>query len=194
MSIQMVKCRARVDIGGISVVTPYVQSFNVRKQRGQISTFDASLKVNGDSMGNGLAGGEVKIYAGSNSPSTLIFTGICRQAKISPCYDDPAYVILSISGADALSLLHGKKYTRRCRSSRAAWVAITGVVREGLRSGRFAYVHEPTLMIDGAKLEKNNSITGTPGVDTKPVGTSPPASDNVSPVQIGVELDNYLGI
>ena len=47
MAIERVKVRARIDIGGLSVSTPFVQSFNVRKQRGQISTFDASLKVTG---------------------------------------------------------------------------------------------------------------------------------------------------
>jgi hypothetical protein len=190
MSIEMVKCRASVSVGGLTVVTPYVQSFNVRKQRGQVSTFDASLKVNGDSIGGGSLGGEVQIYAGAGSPSKLIFTGICRQAKISPCYDDPAYVILSISGADALSLLQGKKYTRRCRSSKAAWVGITGVVREGLRSGKFAYDHEPTITTDGAKLEKTNNLTGTPGVSTMPRGRSTSKGDTLRPVTITVQVLN----
>jgi len=164
MSIEMVKCRATVSIGGVDVSTPYVQSFNVRKQRGQISTFDASLKVNGTSIGGSLTGGSVVISAGSDGSKRTIFTGICRQARVSPCFDDPAYVILSISGADALSLLHGKKYTRRCRETLAAWVGITGVVREGLRSGKFAYTNEPTILTNGGKQLKEKSATGTVGV------------------------------
>ena len=174
MSITMIRCRARVEVAGISVVTPYVQSFNVRKQRGQVSTFDASLKVLGDDIGGGAAGGAVRIYAGEGSASDLIFTGICRQAKLSPCYDDPAYVILSISGADALSLLQGKKFTRRCRSSKASWVGITGVVREGLRSGKFAYNNEPTIILDGGSLERDNKIMGH-------VGTSSSGPDTIKP-------------
>jgi len=165
MSIEMVKCRATVSIGGIDVSTPYVQSFNVRKQRGQVSTFDASLKVNGSSIGGSLTGGSVVISAGTDGSKRTIFTGICRQAKVSPCFDDPAYVILSIAGADALSLLHGKKYTRRCRETLAAWVGITGVVREGLRSGKFAYTNEPTIFTNGGKQLKDKTTKGTVGVD-----------------------------
>lgn len=194
MSIQMVKCRARVYIGNISVETPYVQSFNVRKQRGQVGTFDASLKVAGDVIGGGLTGGPVQIYAGSGSPSKLIFTGICRQAKLSPCYDDPAYVILSISGADVLSLLQGKKYTRRCRSSKSAWVGITGVVREGLRSGKFAYANEPTLFIDGGKLERNNNVmahVGTSASVSETVKTrNAPTGETLSSAQIVATILN----
>jgi N-acetylmuramoyl-L-alanine amidase len=158
MSIEMVKCRATVVVGGTSVSTPYVQSFNVRKQRGQVSTFDATVKIAYDAISESSAGGPVVIYAGAGGANKLIFTGVCRQAKISPCFDDPYYVILSISGGDTLSLLNGKKYTRRCRASLAAWVGITGVVREGLRSGKFAYSNEPTIITDGGKTELNNNM------------------------------------
>jgi hypothetical protein len=131
VAIERVKCRARVDLGNLRVETPFVQSFNVRKQRGQVSTFDVSLKVSHDEISGTLTGNNIEIHAGEGSPSELIFTGIVRNAKISPCYDDPKYVLLSVSGADPLSLLAGKKYTRRCRSTRASWTAITGVVRSG---------------------------------------------------------------
>ncbi len=191
MSIEMVKCRANVSIGGVSVSTPYVQSFNVRKQRGQVSTFDASLKVNGASIGSSLTGGEVVISAGAGGTLRTIFTGICRQAKVSPCYDDPAYVILSISGADALSLLHGKKYTRRCRSTLAAWVGITGVVREGLRSGKFAYNHEPTITTDGGIQEKRNHLTGHSGTSMIPENNSMVTSnEDLSPVILVAQIEN----
>jgi hypothetical protein len=188
MSIEMVKCRATVSIGGVTVSTPYVQSFNVRKQRGQVSTFDASLKVNGASIGSSLTGGAVVISAGTDGSKKTIFTGICRQAKVSPCFDDPAYVILSISGADALSLLHGKKYTRRCRETLAAWVGITGVVREGLRSGKFAYSNEPTITTDGGKTESKITTYGLPGITTigpnKVSGTT--TNEDSSPVHLSV--------
>lgn len=191
MSIEMVKCRATVSIGGISISTPYVQSFNVRKQRGQVGTFDASLKVNGASIGGSLTGGAVVISAGTDGSKKTIFTGICRQAKVSPCFDDPAYVILSISGADALSLLHGKKYTRRCRETLAAWVGITGVVREGLKSGKFTYNHEPTITTGPGLQEKDNSLYGTPGAGNIPKNVaSPPKGQKSSPVNLAVQVLN----
>jgi hypothetical protein len=172
MAIEQVKIRARVEIGTFSVSTPFVQSFNVRKQRGQISTFDATLKVSHDTIGGGLTGDSVKIYAGSDNPSKLIFTGICRAAKTSPCYDDPKYVMLSISGSDILSLLQGKKYTRRCRSSKASWMAITGVIREGLKSGRFAF--EKNVI----EIDKGTAFGEGKGVSKVPVL---PSTDKVKP-------------
>lgn len=177
----MVKCRARVEVGGISVETPYVQSFNVRKQRGQVGTFDATLKVEGGAVSGGVAGGNVKISAGQGTPSNVIFTGICRQARVSPCFDDPYYVILNISGADALSLLHGKKYTRRCRSTLAAWVGITGVVREGLKSGKFAYTNEGTITTGPGKQENKDHLTGHPGTQTViPTSTARISTDTIN--------------
>jgi hypothetical protein len=191
MSIEMVKCRATVSVGGVSVSTPFVQSFNVRKQRGQVSTFDASLKVNGDSVGSTLTGGNVVISAGTAGSQNVIFTGICRQAKVSPCFDDPAYVILSISGADALSLLHGKKYTRRCRETLSAWVGITGVVREGLKSGRFAYKHEPTIITDSGLLDKDSKVQPNPGASNVRDNTSKTkSSSESSSVPISVVVQN----
>lgn len=160
MAITQVKCRAEVSVGGITVVTPYVQSFNVRKQRGQVSTFDASLKVPAGTAGT-LTGGDVTIRAGEGSATNLIFTGICRSAKVSPCFDDPQYVMLSISGADKLSLLQGKKFTRRCRSTASSWASITGVVRKGLKSGKFAYNTESNFDINGGTLNKEDPTTGT---------------------------------
>lgn len=159
MGITRVKCRAMVQVASLVVETPFVQSFNVRKQRGQVSTFDASLKVPAEDA-NKLISGDVKIWAGEDAPNNLIFTGICRSAKISPCHDDPYYVILSIGGADGLSLLQGKKFTRRCRGTLASWCSITGVVRKGLKSGKFAYNTEPILETDDGNIEKARNVTG----------------------------------
>jgi hypothetical protein len=160
MAIERVKCRARVQVAGVTAETPYVQSFNVTKQRGQISTFSASLKILASDAGD-LAGGAVKIWAGQDSANTLIFTGVCKAAKISPCFDDPQYVMLSIGGSDKLMMLEGKKFTRRCRATHASWCAITGVVRKGLKSGKFATnFREPILEISDGTLEKQNTLTG----------------------------------
>lgn len=164
MPIKKVEVRAIVKVCSLKVSTPYVQSFSVRKQRGQVSTFDASLKVEYTSFAtSSLTGGNVSVSAGVNGSLDLIFTGVVKQAKISPCFDDPKYVILSISGSDKLSLLNGKKYTRRCRSTKAAWVAITGVSRRGLKSEKFAYQNEPHIEMDGGTLFKENPVTATKG-------------------------------
>ncbi len=158
MSITQVQCRAKVIVGGLAIETPFIQSFNVRKQRGQVGTFDASLKVLGSSIsGASAVGGNTQIYG----QGILIFTGICRQAKLSPCFDDPAYVILTISGADSLSLLHGKKYTKRCRSSQSTWVGITGVVREGLRTGKLIFNNQSMLTTNGGVAEHEHNSIGS---------------------------------
>jgi len=189
MSIEQVKIRARIEIGGISVSTPYIQSFNVRKQRGQVSTFDASLKVSHDQVSGKLTGGEVRIYAGEGS-TNLIFTGMCRAAKISPCYDDPKYVILSVSGADVLSLLSGKKYTRRCRSTKSTWVSITGVTREGFKSGKLAYTKAPTVKIGSDPLGNSNligNIGTSPNMEANNT-KQPPSSTNESSIDILAQI------
>ena len=190
MAIEQIKVRATVAVGSLRVSTPYVQSFNVRKQRGQVSTFDASLKVSHDEVSGAITGGTVQISAGENSASNLIFTGICRSAKISPCYDDPKYVILNISGADQMSLLQGKKYTRRCRSTKSTWVAITGVINEGLKSGKFAYTKDPTLEMSKPELEKQNNVVGHSGttVTNRTKTPSPPNKNTKESVTIITEL------
>lgn len=162
MPIERVKCRAKITVGGLTAETPYIQSFNVRKQRGQISTFDASMKIPAGVGGaDDIAAGDVIIWAGRDVAEKKIFTGICLNAKISPCFDDPAYVMLSISGADKLILLQGKKFTRRVIKRETAWCAITGVVRRGLRSGKFAYDNESVVEITDGDLEKENRTTAS---------------------------------
>jgi len=136
MSLSIVKVRASVTIGSHTVETPNVLSFTVKKSRGQSSTFDASLKI---SAGASISGGsDVTISAGKDSPS-LIFTGIVKRAQISPCWEDPSYSILTISGNDVLTLLENKKYTRRCRGTSVRWAIINEVVRPGLRSGKLNF-------------------------------------------------------
>lgn len=136
--LKLVPVRATISVGGLHVSTPYVVSFNVNRARGQISTFSATLKVHNSQL-SGAVGGEVVIEAGPASNLNKVFTGICRSSNITPCRDDPAYVLLTISGNDVLSELQGKKITRRCKSSKTTWISITGLVRPGLKSGKLAY-------------------------------------------------------
>lgn len=193
MAIDRVKCRAEVSVGGLSISTPFVQSFNVRKQRGQVSTFDASLKVPAG-MASRLAGGDVVIKAGENFPSRTIFTGICRSAKVSPCFDDPSYVMLSISGADVLSYLQGKKFTRRCIATKSTWCAITGVNRKGLKSGKFAFNNEPQVELHDGICEKQDSLTGQRPENVSTLHTAAaPDGENIKIVSIIANILSDVG-
>jgi hypothetical protein len=148
MAIDLVKVRAKIEIGGVTAGTPplgfdnHILSFNVDKNRGQISTFSASLKIRRSEISGGLINNaEIKIYAGTRSSygDNVIFTGLVRTATISPNRDDPEFVVLNISGNDKLINLQGKKFTRRCRSSKGVWVSIDSVSRPGLRSGKLGF-------------------------------------------------------
>jgi hypothetical protein len=190
-SITRVKCRAEVYVGSIVVRTPYIQSFNVRKQRGQVTTFDAALKIPAGTAQT-LAGGDVQIWAGENSASQLIVTGMCRAAKVSPCFDDPNFVILSISGADKLSYLQGKKFTRRVREHTTSWASITGVVRAGLKSGKFAYNTEANFKLTSGELQKDDPTSGSRTANAVD-GTAPPlppTGENEGSVNLLVQMFN----
>ena len=189
MAIERVKIRATIRIGSLSVNTPYIQSFNVTKTRGQISTFSAAMKVSHDDISGAITGDYVTISAGRNAASNLIFTGIVRQAKVSPCYDDPKYVILSISGSDPLSLIQGKKYTRRCRASQASWVAITGLTRRGLKSGKFAVQQDSVIEMEEGNGYKRNQQVGVASAKGTNAKDSQKVSDPGKNTQnIGVTL------
>jgi len=171
MAIEMVKVRAIINIGAgnLTAGTPplgysnHILSFNVDKARGQISSFSASLKVRRDEVSGGLLDdASVTIYAGTQSTysNNKIFTGAIRTATVTPNRDDPEYVILNISGNDILSRLNGKKYTRRCRSSKGVWVSIDNVSRVGLRDGTLTYEPtEPYIGVWGGELYKEDNLT-----------------------------------
>lgn len=155
----LVPVRATVNIGGMAVKTPFVTSFNVNRSRGQSATFSATLKVHYNSIANAV-GGDVTISAGPAGSENLIFTGICRSSNVTPCRDDPAYILLTVSGNDILSELQNKKITRRCKSSAATWVEITGVVRGGLKEGKLAYVKaERNLEMDPMNTRNEDPVT-----------------------------------
>ncbi len=142
MPIEQVKIRAKIEVGSLIVETPFILSFSVTKQRGSLSNFSAKLKVSHSTVNGPISGSEIKIYAGTDSNQPLIFTGVVSTMQITPVFDDPAFVNISLSGTDTLRLLSGKKFTRRCRSTKATWVSINGVVREKLKSGKFKYVKQ----------------------------------------------------
>lgn len=178
--IELVKIRAKIQIGNnLEVETPYIQSFNVRKARGESSTFDASLKVKHEHIEKSSLNGEVLIHAGRDVPK-LIFTGIVKKASISPCWDDPGYVFMNISGADASSLLQGKKFTRRCRATKGTWVSIESVARPGLRDGKFAYDLN-TVQLDSG-MAHNQIMQHMPNHKQGKKTSKPPKSKTPTPV------------
>ena len=157
----MVKVRAMIVIGNLRAGTPplgyanHILSFSVERARGRVSTFSASLKVKHQDVSGTIQGDSIEIHAGTTGGMPLIYTGIVKTANVGPCREDPGFVILNIGGEDVLSRLNGKKFSRRCRSSKGVWTSIEGLVRPGLRSGRFQYVPgEPWLETTGADMKK----------------------------------------
>ena len=191
MSITQVPIRASISVGGTSVKTPSVLSFNVHRRRGSPASFDASVKVDSSGVGGGgLAGGGISISAGGGGGGGgVIFTGIVKGAKITPCWDDPAYVIVTLTGEDSLSLIKGKKYTRRSRGvgELPPFCLITGLVRTGLKSGKFAVTSGgESFEIDGGKT--NAEITAAAqGTNTNIGAISMPGAE-------GSDLKNDLGV
>lgn len=192
MAIHMIKIRARIEIGNLIAGTPplgypnHILSFNVDKGRGKISNFSVSLKVKHEDVYGTIQGDNVKIYAGTVNDMPLIYTGIVKAANMGPCREDPGFVILNISGEDILSKLSGKKFTRRCRSSKGVWVSIEGLARPGFRSGGFQMQQkEAWLASTGADVTKIGPETKTnqipnPSKETEKVNTSQPPPEEVS--------------
>lgn len=188
MPIERVKIRARIEIGNFDVETPYILSFNVNRTRGQASTFDARIKIAEGEVAD-MTGGPIKIYAGSGYARDLIFTGIVKKATMSPCFDDPHFVLVNLSGADALSLLQSKKYTRRCRATATSWATIDGVARKGLKSGKFKYRQQPVLLVTDSELKDTPQLTSAANVAKKltEIGALP-SQEDVKPATLEVTI------
>lgn len=187
MAIKLVKVRASIEIGNdLIVVTPFIQSFNVRKSRGQLSSFDASLKVEYSQISGTNVGGSVVIKAGADGTLNKIYTGIIKKSTMSPCWDDPGYVLLNISGTDVLSHLQGKKYTRRCRATKSNWISINGVTRRGLRDGRFEADFQ-VLKTDPGSTTKEKQQINAPAL---PTAQSTFTSPSEVPILISINLNS----
>jgi len=132
VTVDRVKIRAEIIFNGISVVTPNILSFNVRKSRGQPSaTFSASLKVPHSELVSTDVGqnANVVIKAGEDYPRNTIFTGYVYRMSINPSRTDSSYAIVNISGKDVLSVMEGQNITRRVPARQLAkWGSITGIL------------------------------------------------------------------
>lgn len=162
MAIDLIHIRARIVCKEteLEIVTPYIQSFSVNKSRGSASNFNASLKVLGENLS--FVTGEVAIYAGTQDNMPLIFTGFIKKVVPSPVWDDPAYLMLNISGTDVLYRLDNKRFTRRQAYSDSTWATITSV-RDGLKSSRLKYApQEPQLIpTKGGIVEEDKQTLST---------------------------------
>jgi hypothetical protein len=192
-NITGVPVRATIDIssGSIIIKTPFILSFSVNKQRGAPATFNASVKVSHDNIKQAIAGGPITIDAGTKDNEKRIFTGSIQQAQIKPCFDDPNFVNLNISGSDILGYLAGKKFTRRCRAEKGQFAVITSVVRPGLKSKRFTFQDEASgFDITNGDKESETPITrSTSNANVKDIPVkSPQTTDEVGIVGFDVSV------
>lgn len=121
--------RAKVTVGGTTVFTPYVISFNVKKARSsRVSTCAVALKVSTSTSFE--LGGIITISAGVGTVNK-IFTGYVHQISVSPIWEDSSFMAVQITGRDELFKLDGQHFTRRIESSKLArYGAITAVTEE----------------------------------------------------------------
>ena len=179
-----VKIRAKVIFGGTTIETPYIRSFSVNRARGQLSaTFSASLRVPAGTSIDGISS-EVVISAGRDSPTNTIFTGYVHNITISPSREDSSFVIVDISGQDAMHRLQGQRYTRRISAiALSRFGAITAVTEENERyKERF-----PAKIYDGQDRLLSHQVLNAEGqVITTPPASFPQVGD--SALSIGTRL------
>jgi hypothetical protein len=140
MAIEEIRIRATISGSGFNVSTPYILSFYIRKSRNELSTFNFSAKVNSVSLTSS-GGGQVSFTVNGKK----IYTGIVLAINSRPCFDDPQYAIVDVSGTDIRKELEYKQYTRRSTDSTSSWALITGVVRKGLKSQKLQYTPRTSL-------------------------------------------------
>jgi hypothetical protein len=134
--IRQEQIRAIIEIANLfTVETPYVRSFNISKQRGNIiSTFSATIEILVSDLlevvdqSLDLAGRTLTITAGLRDQEELLFTGEIRSVQVNPSWEKPEYFILNIGGRDVMGRLEGKRYSRRVKwDSAGVWAKITNV-------------------------------------------------------------------
>jgi len=139
-TIEREPIRAAITIGNISISTPDVVSFNVKKSRGQMAaTFSASVKMDAALMSNNsttLVTNGVVIEAGLRGREKTIFTGSVHKCTINPIRTDASKVMVSLSGKDVMAVMEGQKINRRIKTYRDGttpperWGVITALVED----------------------------------------------------------------
>lgn len=169
MAIEKIPVRAEIYSGGtlgsleLISYTPYILSFNVSKNRGQNSSFNASIKLNSDVLNK--IGKYIQIRAGRKGDLKTIFTGYVKKMVPNPSWDDPSFFIVNLSGTDALAELADKKITRRQTNSRNSWAKIDSVNRKGPKSGKFKFVKEPSIVVTDGDLSKDSQHNNNSPMD-----------------------------
>lgn len=183
MAITEVAIRAKITFeGGAEIATPYILSFNVNKARGSKSTFSARIKVKTaliDTMT-----GKVFIDAGTKTSRATtqyirIFTGYVKTIVPSPCWEDPTYFIITLSGVDELYKLESRKFTRRQMKSNNSWAVITGIVSEGLRDGKLKYTGVDPILVTTRKEGLTSEDLSNAGLVKRP-DTDDKTSTNIA--------------
>jgi len=138
ISLERQYIRATIKIGrDISISTPNVISFSVRKARGQASAqFSATVKMDSSALySKTLTASSITIEAGYRSSEKLIFTGRIYKCTINPIRTDASKVLVNLSGKDNLAILEGQKINRRLKTYKDGgsppekWGLVNGIVR-----------------------------------------------------------------
>ena len=161
--IRQEQIRSIIEIGDLfTIVTPYVRSFNINKQRGNlVSTFSATVEILARDLlevteeALDLAGRGITIKAGLRDQEELLFTGEIKTVQFNPSWDKPECFILNLSGNDVMGRLEARRFSRRVKwDSAGIWAKITGI-----RTVRYRKVARG---FDKKYLRKIARITGFP--------------------------------
>jgi len=137
--VTSIAIRATIKLGRMSISTPDVQSFNVKRSRGQMAaTFSASVKIGVDDLTNSLdlVDSGIVIIAGPKGQEKTIFTGIVKSCTITPNRLDASKVILNLSGQDRMCIMNGQKINRRVKTYKDGdkaperWGLVTALVSD----------------------------------------------------------------
>ena len=186
MAITTVPIRASIYFGSLVIRTPYILSFSVSKTRNSKTTFSASLKIISSDLSN-LTSNTVSIYAGTLGNEKQIFSGFALNTSPSPCWEDPKYVILNISGADVLHRLEEERFTRRQMSRFNKWAVITGIQRKAPKGGQFRLVNHSLLVPTDGGIKTDDQWDKVENAMLK-LGKQTPTTEG-SPVEFKVTVD-----
>lgn len=180
--IQVIHIRAEISFSGRTISTPDIKSFNINRNRGSASTFSASLKVLTTDIQS--LTGTVSIHAGSEGNLNKLFTGHVKTVSPSPCWDDPKYFIVNITGVDALYRLEHRRFTRRQIYSDTTWALITRVVAKGKKSGTMKFATQAPLLLTSDKDDFGDKTKKTSDKNEGPKTTTSLGKDKHDTLKI----------
>ena len=134
------KIRATITFAGTTVQTPYIKSFSVNRQRGQISAnFSATVEVpiaEFSAESTSAVAENIVIQAGIEGQERKLFTGEIRQVTVEPSWDKPEFFVLQMSGNDVMIHLENRSFSRRIQwEDSGIWAKITGIEQIHKQSG-----------------------------------------------------------